>query len=56
MTRRPQKLSALHRRDIHTVIFLGRISAGINAMQITAETSANQRKKIAERSKVTEGL
>jgi hypothetical protein len=49
-------LSALQRRDIHTVIFRGRISAGRKTMQIAAETNANQRKKIVERRKVTERL
>jgi len=52
ITRKPKKFSMLQRRDIHTVILRGRISAGRNAMQITVETSANQRKKTAERRKV----
>src|SRR5438105_1685780 len=49
----PQQLSALQRRDIHTVIFRGRINAGRKTMQSTTETVANQRKKIVERRKVT---
>src|SRR3569832_52735 len=49
----PQKLSALQRRDIHTVIFRGRTNAGRKTMQITTETVANQRKKIVERRTVT---
>src|SRR5580698_4771289 len=55
MTRRPQKTSALQRRDIHTVTARGSASAGRNTIASVAETSANQSKKIAERRNVTEG-
>src|ERR1700679_501863 len=54
MTRKPQKTSALQRRDIHTVIARGNSSAGRNAIASVAETSANHRKKIAERRNITE--
>src|SRR5215470_7349334 len=50
----PQKLSALQRRDIHTVTLRGSASAGRKPTASTTETSANQMKKIAERSRVTE--
>jgi hypothetical protein len=46
-------LSSLQRRDIHTVTGLGKANAGRKSMASVAVTSANQTKKIVERSRVT---